>query len=180
MSGSISSACLKILNRLVEILHLLVAHALKVIRIRIPRIDLHRLLKALQRRLQFIARMLRQPQVVPRLRALRVQSNAACSAFFASSSFCSVISAMPSLIAACASFGSFLNASANEPRRALGKLLPHLRHAAIVGRTASASKRASAPRAATAIHNISPNGPEILKNLFPKVSSPTATPVLTG
>ena len=57
---------------------------------------------------------------------------AACSAFLASSIFCSVSSAMPSLIAACASFGSFLNASANALLRLFGKLLSHQRHAAIV------------------------------------------------
>ena len=39
---------------------------------------------------------------------------------------------MPSLMAACASFGSFLNASAKLSRGAFGKLLAHLRHAAIV------------------------------------------------
>ena len=101
------------LHCLVELLHLPVAHTLEVIRIHIARIELHRLLKTLQRIVQFVVRMLRQPQVVPCLRhSSDPIARAACSTFLASSIFCSVSSAMPSLMAACASFGSFLNDSA--------------------------------------------------------------------
>ncbi len=72
-SGSISSALLQNRNGLVELLQLLVADALEISGVRIPGIDLHRLLKAGQRRLQFVARVLGEAQVVPCLRAVRLQ-----------------------------------------------------------------------------------------------------------
>ena len=62
-------------NRLVGILQILVADALEIVRVRILGIKLHSLLKALQRRLQIIARVLREAQVVPGLGALWVQGD---------------------------------------------------------------------------------------------------------
>ena len=74
-SGLIASACFKNRNGLVELLHLLIADALEVVRIRIARIELHRLLKAGQRSVEFVVRVLRQAQVVPRLRTVRIESD---------------------------------------------------------------------------------------------------------
>ena len=59
-------------NRLVVLLHLLIGGALKVIRVHVPGIELHRLLKTGQCRVQFIVGVLRQSQVVPGLGTPRV------------------------------------------------------------------------------------------------------------
>ena len=85
-------------------------------------------------------------QVVPRLRAVWLQRDGlSASAFLASSSFCSAISAMPSLIAACASFGSFLKASANDAAARSVNCWLICATPRLFSRTASASKRACAP-----------------------------------
>ena len=83
---------------------------------------------------------------------------------------------MPSFTAACASFRSFLNAAANEASARSVNCCSISATPRLLARTASASKRDSAPCAATATQNTSPTGPEILRNLIPKVSSPTAAP----
>src|ERR1035438_2797730 len=60
---------LKSRDRFVRILQILVADSFKVVGIRIARVALDRLLKAVECRFQLIAGVLRQTQVVPGLRA---------------------------------------------------------------------------------------------------------------
>ena len=58
---------------LVELLHILVADALEIKGVRVPGVELHRLLEAGQRRLQLVARVLGQAQVVPGLGIVLLQ-----------------------------------------------------------------------------------------------------------
>ncbi len=60
-------------NGVVELLHLLVANSLKIDGVHILGIDRRGLLKARQRRWQIVVRMLHQTEVVPRLRAIRIK-----------------------------------------------------------------------------------------------------------
>src|SRR5208337_4957916 len=62
-------------NGLVELPHLLITGALEVPGVCIPGIDLRRLLKAGQRGSEVVACVLHQTQVVPSLRAVRIDRN---------------------------------------------------------------------------------------------------------
>ncbi len=128
-----ASACFKIAIALSNLLHLLVADALKIDTSPHPADRASPPAESWPAQLQT-----RCPHAAPGpgctrpAHCLGIERDARLQPVFASSSFCRVSSAMPSLMAACASLGSFLNASANALRRTLGKLLAHLRHAAIV------------------------------------------------
>ena len=117
---------------LIELLHLLVANALKINGVRVPRIELHRILKAGQRRLHFIACVLGQAQVIPGLRAIRVERNPLLQRLLG------LIKPLQSeqrnalIHLRLRQLRVLLERRGKTFRGALGKLLAHLRHAAIV------------------------------------------------
>ena len=128
-----SQCLLQDFDRLVEILHLLVADALKVIRIRIARIELHCLLKALQRRLQFIAGVFCEPQVVPGLHALRIQSKSGLKGLLGLVQFLQSHQRNAFIDGCLRQLWILLERLGKRVFRPFGELLAHLRHAAVVG-----------------------------------------------
>jgi hypothetical protein len=85
---------------------------------------------------------------------------------------------MPSLMAACASFGSFLNAFGKRVRGAVGKLLAHLRHAAVVqphriGVKSAPLRAVAVAHAANPKPNRRPKAPINRINLFPNWPQPS-------
>ena len=117
---------------LVELLHLLVANALKINGVHVPGIELHGALKAGQCRLQFVARVLGQAQVVPRLRAVWVECNPLLQRLLRLVNPLQREQRYALIHRRLRQLRVLFERRGKTIRGALGKLLAHLRHTAIV------------------------------------------------
>ena len=96
------------------------------------RIDLRRLLKAGQRGVQLVARVLRQAQVVPGLRAVRIERESRLQRLLGLVELLQREQRDAFVDGGLRQLGVFLERLGKALRSAIGKLLAHLRHAAIV------------------------------------------------
>ena len=120
-------------DSLLVLLHFEVAIALKIVRIHVHGIGLGRPLKAGQRRLQFVARMLGKAQHVPRLRAVLVESQGLLKIPLRLIQLLQIEQRNALVDGRLRQPWIPLERFGKALGRLLGKLLAHLRHAAIVG-----------------------------------------------
>jgi len=92
-------------NRLVEVLHFGIADADEVVGVRIARIELDGPLKAGKRDVELMPACCASPRLYQAWGLLGSSAMAFCRKLLASSSFCSVMRAIPSLIAAAPASG---------------------------------------------------------------------------